>query len=48
VNAVVPRFALQRLRERVAAFRMVIVNGPRQAGKTTLLNVFHNRPLPLP
>jgi uncharacterized protein len=41
MSAVVPRFALQRLRERVAAFRVVIMNGPRQAGKTTLLNVFH-------
>jgi predicted AAA+ superfamily ATPase len=41
VGAIVPRFALERLRERVAAFRVVIVNGPRQAGKTTLLNVFH-------
>ena len=39
--AVVPRFALDRLRERAAAFRVVIVNGPRQAGKTTLLNLFH-------
>lgn len=37
-----PRFALQRLTERVAAFRVVILNGPRQAGKTTLLNLFHD------
>jgi predicted AAA+ superfamily ATPase len=42
MNMIVPRYALQRLRERVAAFRVVIVNGPRQAGKTTLLNVFHD------
>jgi uncharacterized protein len=42
MSTVVPRFALQRLRERVAAFRVVIVNGPRQAGKTTLLNLFHD------
>lgn len=40
MNAVIGRFALQRLRDRVAAFRVVIVNGPRQAGKTTLLNLF--------
>lgn len=40
--SVVPRFALQRLTERAAAFRVVIVNGPRQAGKTTLLNLFHH------
>ena len=37
---VVSRFALRRLAERVAAFRVVVVNGPRQAGKTTLLNLF--------
>jgi uncharacterized protein len=42
MSTVVPRLALQRLRERVAAFRVVIVNGPRQAGKTTLLNVFRD------
>lgn len=36
----VPRFALGRLRHRAAAFRVVVVNGPRQAGKTTLLNLF--------
>ena len=37
----VPRFALRRLSERAAAFRVVVVNGPRQAGKTTLLDLFH-------
>jgi len=42
VSTVVARFALQRLRERAAAFRVVIVNGPRQAGKTTLLRLFHD------
>ena len=42
MSTVVARFALQRLRERAAAFRVVIVNGPRQAGKTTLLRLFHD------
>src|SRR5215468_12409064 len=35
----VPRQALATLRDRVDAFRVVVVNGPRQAGKTTLLKV---------
>ena len=35
----VPRQALAALRDRVDAFRVVVVNGPRQAGKTTLLKV---------
>ncbi|SDU44717.1 ATP-binding protein [Jiangella alkaliphila] len=38
--AYVPRLAQGRLAERVGAFRVVVVNGPRQAGKTTLLNLF--------
>jgi predicted AAA+ superfamily ATPase len=37
VSPLIKRFALPRLAERVGAFRIVIVNGPRQAGKTTLL-----------
>jgi predicted AAA+ superfamily ATPase len=41
MDSIVPRFALQRLHERATAFRVVVVNGPRQAGKTTLLNLFH-------
>jgi predicted AAA+ superfamily ATPase len=36
----VPRFAQSRLAELVDAFRIVIVNGPRQSGKTTLLRLF--------
>src|SRR5215468_1161178 len=35
----VPRRALATLRDRVDAFRVVVVNGPRQAGKTTLLKI---------
>ena len=37
----VPRTATDQLRDSVADFRIVIVNGPRQAGKTTLLELFH-------
>lgn len=35
-----PRLAQDRLAERTDAFRVVVVNGPRQAGKTTLLRLF--------
>lgn len=38
----VPRFAQARLAQRAEAFRIVIVNGPRQAGKTTLLRLFQH------
>jgi predicted AAA+ superfamily ATPase len=41
VNDRIPRFASQRLAEWADAFRIVVVNGPRQAGKTTLLSMFH-------
>lgn len=41
--SLVARFAESRLAERVAAFRIVIVNGPRQAGKTTLLRLFQDK-----
>lgn len=40
MNHLVPRLAQQRLAEWADAFRIVIVNGPRQAGKTTLLRLF--------
>jgi len=40
--SVVPRQALLALRERVDAFRVVVVNGPRQAGKTTLLKILES------
>jgi predicted AAA+ superfamily ATPase len=39
VPGLVPRQTLATLRDRVDAFRVVVVNGPRQAGKTTLLKV---------
>jgi predicted AAA+ superfamily ATPase len=35
--SVVPRAAAARLQDYASAFRVVVVNGPRQAGKTTLL-----------
>lgn len=38
--SITPRFAQERLAEWSDAFRIVIVNGPRQAGKTTLLELF--------
>lgn len=41
MDQLIPRAASAQLRELVAAFRVVIVNGPRQAGKTTLLELFH-------
>ncbi len=41
MDRLVPRAASAQLRELAAAFRIVIVNGPRQAGKTTLLELFH-------
>lgn len=37
---IVARAAAVRLREYAAAFRVVVVNGPRQAGKTTLLRLY--------
>lgn len=41
MDQLIARAASARLRELVRAFRVVIVNGPRQAGKTTLLEMFH-------
>lgn len=35
-----PRLAAARLHDRIAAFRVVVVSGPRQSGKTTLLREF--------
>jgi uncharacterized protein len=36
----IPRLAQQRLDQLMRAFRVVVVNGPRQAGKTTLLELY--------
>ncbi|HXM56751.1 MAG TPA: ATP-binding protein [Candidatus Dormibacteraeota bacterium] len=37
---IVPRAATGRLDEYASSFRVVVVNGPRQAGKTTLLRLY--------
>lgn len=42
MSGIITRAAEQRLREFMASFRVVIVNGPRQAGKTTLLRRHHD------
>jgi hypothetical protein len=42
MDRLIPRSASTQLRELAEAFRIVIVNGPRQAGKTTLLELFHD------
>jgi predicted AAA+ superfamily ATPase len=42
MDELVPRAAAEVLKESVRDFRVVIVNGPRQAGKTTLLEMFLN------
>lgn len=41
MSPLLPRRALAGLNERLDAFRIVIVGGPRQAGKTTLLRLLH-------
>jgi predicted AAA+ superfamily ATPase len=40
MDGITPRFALARLIEWAEAFRAVVVTGPRQAGKTTPLQLF--------
>lgn len=42
MDDLVPRAAADQLRESVADFRVTVINGPRQAGKTTLLQMFHS------
>src|SRR5262245_44554843 len=37
---IVPRAAERRLRDFASSFRVVVINGPRQAGKTTLLHLY--------
>lgn len=43
MSGLLPRSALDQLIESVADFRVVVVNGPRQAGKTTLLSMYQDR-----
>ncbi|WP_327586525.1 ATP-binding protein [Nonomuraea sp. NBC_00507] len=38
----IPRLSERRLVELMKAFRVVIVNGPRQAGKTTLMEIYRD------
>ncbi|GGL09219.1 ATP-binding protein [Planomonospora parontospora] len=40
MDELISRAASEQLRESVSDFRVVVVNGPRQAGKTTLLELF--------
>ena len=44
--AYIHRDAERRLQELATWLRVVIVNGPRQSGKTTLLRMFRNAPAP--
>jgi predicted AAA+ superfamily ATPase len=41
MDDLLPRAAAEQLQESVADFRVTVLNGPRQAGKTTLLQMFH-------
>jgi predicted AAA+ superfamily ATPase len=41
--AIVPRAATARVYDYASSFRVVVVNGPRQAGKTTLLRLYQAR-----
>ncbi|MEV0613729.1 ATP-binding protein [Nonomuraea sp. NPDC050404] len=43
MDDLVPRLSELRLAELMKAFRVVIVNGPRQAGKTTLMEIYRDR-----
>jgi predicted AAA+ superfamily ATPase len=43
MSGLVPRQALARLERLASGFRVVIVNGPRQAGKTTLVSLLQAR-----
>lgn len=42
MDDLVPRAASEQLRDLTGSFRVVVVNGPRQAGKTTLLRLFQH------
>jgi predicted AAA+ superfamily ATPase len=42
VDELLPRLSERRLAELMNAFRVVVVNGPRQAGKTTLMHIYRD------
>jgi hypothetical protein len=41
LDSLVERHVMARVREYLEVFRVVVVNGPRQSGKTTLLELLH-------
>ncbi|GGO79430.1 ATP-binding protein [Nonomuraea cavernae] len=43
MDDLVPRLSERRLAELMRSFRVVVVNGPRQAGKTTLMEIYRDR-----
>jgi predicted AAA+ superfamily ATPase len=43
MDKLIPRLAEARLNQLMRVFRVVVVNGPRQAGKTTLLQMYAER-----
>ncbi|MFI6323994.1 ATP-binding protein [Nonomuraea sp. NPDC050556] len=42
MNAFIPRLSERRLVELMESFRVVVINGPRQAGKTTLMEIYRD------
>jgi predicted AAA+ superfamily ATPase len=42
VDPLIPRLSERRLTELMSSFRVVVINGPRQAGKTTLLEMYQD------
>jgi predicted AAA+ superfamily ATPase len=42
MDDLLPRLSERRLAELMTAFRVVVVNGPRQAGKTTLMHIYRD------
>jgi predicted AAA+ superfamily ATPase len=42
MDDLIPRLSERRLTELMRSFRVVVINGPRQAGKTTLLEMYRD------